>query len=179
MTALAPNETTDSLIFLLGLRAFDFSFDFRSNAIAQQLNRDYMEDDDFSDLFDVPVAKAGGRGGKRENAGRKPKGYVKPPEVVDFEKARARNEAAKANNNELEFLVKSGQYVDRDVVRQAAATIFLNLAQTLRSIPDVLERNGHDAAICQHVETVLNDTLEQASLELELLGGGSTEKEGS
>lgn len=133
------------------------------------------EELDLSDLFDVPEAagekKPTGRGGPGRGQGRKPKGYVKPVEIVDFEKARARNEAAKADNNELDFKVKSGQFVDRDQVRQAAATIMLSVAQTLRSIPDVLERNGHDAKVCEHVERVINDTLASAAQDLEMLTG--------
>lgn len=128
------------------------------------------EELDLSDIFDTP-SKGSGRGGKREGAGRKPKGYVKPPEVVDFERARARNEAAKADMNELDFLTKSGQWVNREQVRQAAATIMLSLAQTLRSIPDALEQTGIDPDICMRVETVINETLESASLDMEMLAG--------
>jgi phage terminase Nu1 subunit (DNA packaging protein) len=129
------------------------------------------EEFDLDDLFDVPPAKAERRGGRRPGAGRKPAGYVKPPEIQDFEKARARNEAAKASMNELDFLTKSGQWVNREQVRQAAAAIMLSLAQTLRSIPDALELAGIDPSICVRVEKIINDELESAALDLEMLAG--------
>lgn len=81
-----------------------------------------------------------GHGGHREGAGRKPPGYVKPQETLDFEASRARNEAAKADLNELEYKIKSGEYVEREAVKQAAATALAAIAQALRSLPDTLER---------------------------------------
>jgi phage terminase Nu1 subunit (DNA packaging protein) len=84
--------------------------------------------------------RVSGHGGARPGAGRKPKDYVKPPMVEDFDVARARNESAKADLNELEFKVKSGEYVARSAVVQATATAYAALAQTLRSLPDHLER---------------------------------------
>ena len=91
-----------------------------------------------SEVIDVlPVS---GHGGARKGAGRKPAGYVRPQEVQDFESARARNEAAKADLNELEFKIKSGEYVEREAVKQASATALAAVAQSLRSLPDTLER---------------------------------------
>ncbi len=81
-----------------------------------------------------------GHGGARPGAGRKPKDYVKPAAIEDFEEARARNESAKADLNELEFKIKSGEYVSRSAVIQATATAYATIAQTLRSLPDHLER---------------------------------------
>lgn len=86
------------------------------------------------------AAKGNGHGGARTGAGRKPKDYVKPEAIEDFEEARARNESAKADLNELEFKVKSGEYVARSAVIQATATAYATIAQTLRSLPDHLER---------------------------------------
>jgi phage terminase Nu1 subunit (DNA packaging protein) len=81
-----------------------------------------------------------GRGGARPNSGPKPPGYVKPQETKDYEIARARKEAALADMHELQFKIKSGEYVSRTAVREATATLLSNLAQSLRSLPDNLER---------------------------------------
>ncbi|MDW3682945.1 DUF1441 family protein [Cupriavidus sp. CV2] len=81
-----------------------------------------------------------GHGGARPGAGRKPKDYVKPEAIEAFDEARARNESAKADLNELEFKIKSGEYVARAAVIQATATAYAAIAQTLRSLPDHLER---------------------------------------
>ncbi|MBF6987244.1 DUF1441 family protein [Cupriavidus sp. IK-TO18] len=86
------------------------------------------------------ATKGNGHGGARAGAGRKPKDFVKPEATVDFEEARARNESAKADLNELEFKIKSGEYVARVAVVQATATAYAAIAQTLRSLPDHLER---------------------------------------
>ena len=42
--------------------------------------------------------------------------------------------------NELEFKIKSGEYVEREAVKQASATALAAVAQSLRSLPDTLER---------------------------------------
>lgn len=113
------------------------------------------------------------RGGRRPGAGRKPKDYVPPADRQDYEAARARNEAAKADLNELEYQVKLGTYVLRAEVQQAAATALANLSQTLRSVPDNLERKlGLAPDVAQEVgyliDAALNEVanaFEQASAE--------------
>jgi phage terminase Nu1 subunit (DNA packaging protein) len=115
--------------------------------------------------------KMNGHGGARRGAGRKPADYVKPKEVLDFEQARARNEASKADLNELDFKIKSGQYVSRDAVKKASATMLATLAQSLRSIPDALERKGLSPEMCVLIENVINETLDSAASELEMLAG--------
>lgn len=80
------------------------------------------------------------RGGARPGAGAKPAGYVPPPEKVEFDKEKARNEKAKADLNELDYKIKSGEYVPRAAVQQASATLLATISQTLRSLPDTLER---------------------------------------
>lgn len=79
-------------------------------------------------------------GGARPGAGRKPADYVPSEDRLDYEAARARNEAAKADLNEHELAVKRGEYVLRSEVQEATATALSALAQTLRSVPDNLER---------------------------------------
>jgi phage terminase Nu1 subunit (DNA packaging protein) len=87
----------------------------------------------------------------------------------DYESARARNELAKAQLNEISVRVQSGRYVARAAVEQSAATLLATLAQTLRSIPDSLERKGISPDICVMVEAVVNDALDGAASDLELL----------
>lgn len=81
-----------------------------------------------------------GHGGARPNSGPKPSGYVKPPEGVAIDAARARHETAKAGLAELKLLVEQGAYLPREPIRQAAATALAMLTQALRSVPDNIER---------------------------------------
>ena len=64
-----------------------------------------------------------------------------PTARADFEAERARHEKIKADEREFEFAVKKGEYLPRDIQRQAAATAIAVLTQSLRSIPDNLERS--------------------------------------
>lgn len=118
------------------------------------------------------VARPAGHGGARAGAGRKPPGYQKPAESVAFDKARARNEEAKAALNELELKVKTGEYVARVAVQQASATVIATFAQTLRSIGDNLERKGVSTAVCQQVEQVIDEALASLASDLEMMSGG-------
>jgi phage terminase Nu1 subunit (DNA packaging protein) len=121
-------------------------------------------------LFDSPPPT---RGGKRVGAGRKPNGYVKPQPVQDFETARARNELAKAKINEIEAKVKADEYVERAAVRQAAATAMSSIAQTLRSIPDLLERRlGIDPTLAEEIGRQIDESLNELAEEFRLMGGG-------
>ena len=120
----------------------------------------------------MPVVKPiSTRGGARPGSGSKPAGYVKPPEAVDFDKAKARHEAAKADLAELDLKVKSGQYVDREAVRQAFATIFSSFVQTMRSVSDNLERQGIGPEVCVKVDAVLNEAMADVGRDLELFVG--------
>ena len=129
---------------------------------------------DLSDIFDAPTKRITGHGGKRPNTGPKKAGYVKPPEAVDFDKAKARNETSKADLNELEFKIKSGQYVSRAAVQQASATAVATLAQTMRSIPDNLERKGVPLVTCRLIETILDESMSAMSMDLEMMAGSET-----
>lgn len=111
-------------------------------------------------------------GGARAGAGRKPADYVKPDEVVDYEKARARNEQAKAELNELELKIKSGQYVSRASVQQASATVLATLAQGMRSISDNLERRGVPPEVCVKVEAIITEGMADIASDLELMSSG-------
>lgn len=87
-----------------------------------------------------------------------------------YESARARNELAKAQLNEIAVRIQSGKYVARSAVQQSSATLLATLAQTLRSIPDMLERKGAAPEVCQMVEVIVNDALDGAATDLEMLG---------
>lgn len=108
-------------------------------------------------------------GGARKGAGRPRAGEERQTDDLDFDKHRARNEAAKADLNELEFKIKSGEYIPRDAVKQAAATLLSSLAQSLRSLPDTLERKVNmtpEAAelVEKTIDAVLSDLSEELSL---------------
>lgn len=101
-----------------------------------------------------------GRGGARLGAGRKPDGFEKPQVAKDFDTAKARKETSLANMHELNYQIKSGEYVARAAVREVTATLLANLAQSLRGIPDNLERKFHlSPEIAESVEKVIDATL--------------------
>lgn len=79
---------------------------------------------------------ANGWGGARPNSGPKPEGH----EPTDFEEQRARHEKIKADQRELALEKERGNLLDKGVVRQASATALAVLMQSLRSLPDNLER---------------------------------------
>ena len=121
----------------------------------------------------APVrSRSGGHGGARPNSGPKPAGYVKPPEGQDYDKAKARNEAAKAGLNELELKIKSGEYLSRTAYREASATLLAELAQGLRSLPDTLERKfGLSPEALLHVEKTIDEAMQGVADGLELFAG--------
>ncbi len=109
-------------------------------------------------------------GGFRPGAGQKPAGYVKPQEMQDYDAARARNEAAKAELNEIEVLIKTREYGSRAAYRQAAATALASLAQTLRSVPDNLERRlGVSPEVAQEVGDQIDAALNDLASEFEMM----------
>lgn len=104
--------------------------------------------------------------------GRKPRDYVKSEDVLDFEKARARHEAAKAANAELDLKIKTGEYVERVAVRQACATALASLAQTLRSLPDTLERKaGATPEQAKLAGEIVDNVLSDLADEFEMMSG--------
>lgn len=120
--------------------------------------------------------RAGGHGGARVGAGRKPDSYVPPQEKVDFDSAKARNEAAKAGLNELELKIKSGEYLPRAAYREATATLLAELAQGLRSLPDTLERKfGLAPDVAVHIQSTIDEAMKTIADNLELFTGPDTE----
>lgn len=83
---------------------------------------------------------ANGWGGHREGAGRKPGHYQPSEDAKDFERERALHERVKREQREFKLAVEQGEYLPRVAVQQAGATALSVLTQSLRSIPDNLER---------------------------------------
>ena len=103
-------------------------------------------------------------------AGPKPAGYVPPPERIELDREKARNEKAKADLNELELAVRRGQYVLRAEVQQATATALSALAQTLRSVPDNLERKlGVTPDVALEVGILIDAALDEVANQFEAL----------
>lgn len=119
---------------------------------------------------DEPEQVTRTHGGAREGAGRPAKGFVKPQSASKYDEARARNELAKAELNELEVKTKTGEYGSRAQFRQASATAIAALAQTLRSIPDNLERKlGVSADVATEVGVLIDNALADLASEFEMM----------
>ena len=89
-------------------------------------------------------------------------------DYLDYAVAKAQKETYQARMAELDFNVKSGKFVSRDSVRAACAAAFAAIAQTLRSIPDNLERRvGVSPEVAQEVGNLIDDSMDELSLELE------------
>lgn len=109
-------------------------------------------------------------GGARPGAGRKPADYVPSGDRLDYEAARARNESAKADLNELDLAIKRGEYVPRAEVQAATATALSALSQTLRSVPDNLERTlGLSPDMAQEVGRQIDAALDDMATRFEEL----------
>ena len=117
-------------------------------------------------------------GGARPGAGRKPADYVPSDDRLDYEAARARNESAKADLNELDLAIKRGEYVPRAEVQAATATALSALSQTLRSVPDNLERTlGLSPDIAQEVGRQIDAALDDMATRFEELTQQASEVE--
>lgn len=110
-------------------------------------------------------------GGARAGSGQKPGGYVKPPEAVEYDKAKARSEIAKAEKLERENMVQEGLLVFRSAVQQAAATSYAALAQTMRTISDHLERQGVPTDVCVKVEAIIDAAMADHAAQMQLMAG--------
>lgn len=111
-----------------------------------------------------------GRGGAREGAGRKPDGYVPPPEKASFDKEKALHEKSKRERSELAFKRESGEVVSRAAVQEGAATALAMAAQSLRSMPDNLERKLNlPAAVTEEIEKTVHAVLTDLAAAFEML----------
>lgn len=122
------------------------------------------------EVLDRPLNN--GHGGARRGAGRKPDSYVPSADEITFDSAKARNERAKADLNELEYKIKSGQFLPRVAIQQAAATTIASFAQSVRSIPDNLERTlGVSPEVAEAVGRALDAALEDLANEFCMMAG--------
>ena len=131
---------------------------------------------EYVDVIEIETPRLGGR---REGAGRKGKAFedkvreeLEAGGEVEYSVSRARKEAWTAKTVELDYRIKEGEYVKREAVREACATAFASIAQTLRSIPDLLERReGVAPETCETVSKTIDDALNNLAEEFELFGG--------
>lgn len=112
-----------------------------------------------------------GHGGAREGAGRPPGSSVQLLTAeragirADFESERARHEKIKADEREFDFAVKQGQYLPRVAQQQASATALAILTQSLRSIPDNLERTlGLKPEVVEQVSVEIDAALQEIAM---------------
>ena len=107
-------------------------------------------------------------------AGAKPASYVPPPERIEYEAERARNEKAKADLNELDLAVRRGTYVLRASVQEAAATALAAMSQTMRSVPDNLERKlGLAPEVAAEVGVAIDAALNEVANQFESMYAGA------
>lgn len=118
-----------------------------------------------ADFFDEPP----GHGGYRPGAGRKRRELEEAvaEDHIDYAKARARNEAAKASLNELDLQIKSKEFLPRTAFIQATATAIATFAQTCRTLPDALERKGVPPDVCEKVMHTIDAAMADLAAELE------------
>lgn len=125
----------------------------------------------------IPPPAAAKHGGARANSGRKSaalEGGAADAHIV-YAKSRAKKEAFAAAMAELDYKKASGQFVPREDVREAAATAFSTIAQTLRSIPDNIERKlGVTPEIAEEIGILIDDAMNELATELEALHRGAT-----
>lgn len=153
-------------------------------------------------IGDIEVLDAiPGYGGRRAGSGRKTKQFREQVEAInrgkesadlfgddaaagatqaqsttaEYNRAKARKESSLADMSELAFKIKSGEYVEREAVRAASATLLSSLAQSLRSLPDNLERKFNlspEAALA--VSDVIDAALSDVADGLEMFSGDVT-----
>lgn len=125
----------------------------------------------------TPPAATGKRGGAREGAGRKnaaEEAATQNARII-LANARAKKEAHLAMMAELEFNIKSGKYIDRDLVRQAQTTAYASCAQAMRSIQDNLERkHGVSAEVAEVVGGLIDEILAGLADDMERIHSGSS-----
>lgn len=125
-----------------------------------------------SETAAAPEKAPSKRGGARPGAGRKNsvvEAATNDAHII-YAKARAKKEAHLAQMAELEYKIKSGEYLPRDEIRQGSATAFATVAQSLRSIPDTLERKyGIPPEVAEKVGLLIDDAMADLAEQLERL----------
>lgn len=122
--------------------------------------------------IEKPVAETvkNNHGGRRAGSGNKGKAVRDATEDahIRYSKSRAEHEEAKAKLAQLSFLVESGKYVARDDVQRASAIAWAAASQTLRAIPDNIERQlGVSPEVSERVALAIDDVMADLAIELE------------
>lgn len=113
-----------------------------------------------------------GWGGARANAGRKPADHVPSENQAVYEHERAEHERVKREQREFKLAIERGEYVRRDAVAQASATALAVLTQSLRSIPDNLERTlGLDPRAVEAAAVQIDTALAEVAAAFRVMGG--------
>jgi phage terminase Nu1 subunit (DNA packaging protein) len=149
----------------------------------EQYVSDFFGGDHFKDSIprasgrSVPPPRAqGGRGsGDKTNVGRKSDAVREESGYAEYQAARTRREAALADIAEMDAAKKAGELVDRQAVRDATAAAFAATAQSLRSIPDALERKLAVAPeVVESVERMIDEILDSLARDLERMNRDGT-----
>ena len=94
-----------------------------------------------------------------------------------YSTAKARKEVAQASKAELEFRVMDGQYLPREAIRSALAEAYQAVAQSLRSIPDNLERKmGITPEVAEVVSTAIDEAMGELAYAMEQMHIKSNER---
>lgn len=120
-----------------------------------------------------------GRGGYRTGSGRKTDDVrervnkaLEDKGEVDYAVARAKKESWLAKTVELDYRIKQGEFVSRDKVRGECAKAFSAVAQTLRSLPDALERReGISPQLAERIGIYLDDAMNTLCEDFKRLAG--------
>jgi hypothetical protein len=115
---------------------------------------------------------AGAHGGYRPGAGRKPEGYEHPEGRADYERERADHERVKREQRELALEIERGNYLPREAQRQAAATALAVLTQSLRSIPDNVERTlSVSPDVVEAISVQIDEALSEVAAAFKTMSG--------
>lgn len=118
----------------------------------------------------------GQHGGKRKGAGRPPgiKGTnhkANGDPYFILAKAKAKRESYKAVLTEIEYKQKTGELYEKDEVIRVVSTAFNAIVQSLRSLPDNIERTtGCSPEIVQAIEEMIDNETEALASRLSKLG---------
>lgn len=97
-------------------------------------------------------------------SGRRPADEENSDAMLELDAQRARHEKIKADERELKLSILRGEHLPREVQRQAASTALAVLTQSLRSIPDNLERTlGLDPAVVERVAEQIDASLAEVA----------------
>lgn len=124
---------------------------------------------------EVAAPVPGKRGGARPGAGRKSAAHeaATADASIIYAKSKAKKMAFDAQMAELEFKVKSGEYLPRADIKEASATAFAMIAQALRSIPDNIERRlGVSPEVAEEISALIDEAMSNLADELERMHSG-------